>query len=66
MFHRIGFTHGDVRPFNFLRTTDGGFRIIDFSVSREHVCYDRNVDVVVRNRIVRQVSPDLFLSGTEC
>jgi tRNA A-37 threonylcarbamoyl transferase component Bud32 len=36
--HRIGIVHGDLEPRNIARVRGGGFRLIDFSESRNHTC----------------------------
>ena len=36
--HRVGIVHEDLEPRNIARAPGGGFRLIDFSESRKHIC----------------------------
>lgn len=45
--HNIGIVHKDLEPRNILRVRGGGFRLIDFSESRKHVCKDRTVQHMI-------------------
>ena len=41
--HSIGIIHGDLDPRNIVRAYGGGFRLIDFSESRRHICKESKV-----------------------
>ena len=41
--HTIGIMHEDLEPQNIARVQGGGFRLIDFSQSRRHICKERKV-----------------------
>ena len=46
--HSIGIVHQDLEPRNIIRTRQGGFRLIDFTESRKHICEDCPVQDVCR------------------
>jgi hypothetical protein len=39
--------HGDIEPRNVVRVHGGGFRLIDFSESRKHLCKESKVQYVI-------------------
>lgn len=45
--HSIGIVHGDLEPRNITRVQGGGFRLIDFSESRKHLCKEYEVQYVI-------------------
>ena len=45
--HSIGIVHGDLEPWNVARVHGGGFRLIDFSESRKHICKEIKVEYVI-------------------
>ena len=45
--HSIGIVHGDLEPRNIARIHGGGFRLVDFSESRNHICKEIKVQYVI-------------------
>ena len=45
--HSIGIVHGDLEPRNVTRVRGGGFRLIDFSESRKHICKEIKVQYAI-------------------
>jgi serine/threonine protein kinase len=45
--HSIGIVHGDLEPRNIVRVCGGGFRLIDFSESRKHICKEIKVQYMI-------------------
>jgi serine/threonine protein kinase len=50
--HGIGIVHGDLKPRNVARVRGGGFRLIDFSESRNHVCKENKVQYVITSLLI--------------
>ena len=45
--HSISIMHGDLEPRNLVRVHRGGFRFVDFSESRKHICKEFKVQYVI-------------------
>ena len=50
--HTIGIMHGDLEPRNVARVRGGGFRLIDFSESREHHCIESKVQYLITSLLI--------------
>lgn len=50
--HSIGIVHGDLEPRNVARIHGGGFRLIDFSESRRHICKESKVQYVTISLLI--------------
>ncbi|KIM82646.1 hypothetical protein PILCRDRAFT_97458 [Piloderma croceum F 1598] len=50
--HSIGIMHGDLKPQNVACVHGGGFHLIDFSESRNHLCKESKVQHVITSLLI--------------
>lgn len=53
--HNVGIVHKDIEPRNVVRVHGGGFRLIDFSESRKHICKESKVQYAITSLLVADI-----------